>query len=239
MTSEMAAKAGDSIPTRASLLNRLRTGENPESWKEFYDTYGGLIQAFSIKAGLTQDEAEEVVQETAISVARNLAGFRYDSKVCSFKTWLLRLTTWRIKDRIRRRACPGQSSSAPHLGHPHEADSDEDTGRTSTIDRVPDPAVPEFGAEWDKAYEKALLQRALESVKDHISLKQYQIFDLYVVREWSVLEVARTLGVSAARVYLTKHRVTALVTKEVRRLEALSSPRSVDLRGQGQHQSQN
>jgi RNA polymerase sigma factor (sigma-70 family) len=234
MTHEMAAKAGDSIPTRASLLNRLKTGDNPESWKEFYDTYGGLIRAFSLKAGLTQDEAEEVVQETAISVARNLPGFRYDPGVCSFKTWLLNLTTWRIKDHWRRRVKRSQPFPPGQGGAVQRADPAEETGLTSTVDRVPDPAVPEFGAEWDRAYEKTLLRRALHSVKDHISLKQYQIFDLYVLREWSVLEVARTMGVSAARVYLTKHRVTALVTREIRRLEALGSPRPVDPRGQGQ-----
>ena len=32
--------------------------------------------------------------------------------------------------------------------------------------RVPDPAVPEFGAEWDAAWEKNLLAKAMERVRD-------------------------------------------------------------------------
>jgi DNA-directed RNA polymerase specialized sigma24 family protein len=40
-----------------------------------------------------------------------------------------------------------------------------------------------------------------------------------VLKEWSVREVTKALGVSAGRVYLTKHRVSALVKKELKRLE--------------------
>ena len=72
---------GTSLETRPSLLNRLKSGDDPEGWQEFYRTYGGLIQFFSTKAGLTADEAEEVVQETAIGVARRLPEFTYDPTV--------------------------------------------------------------------------------------------------------------------------------------------------------------
>jgi len=45
------------------------------------------------------------------------------------------------------------------------------------------------------------------------------MFDFYAVRQWPVGKVAQTLGVSAAQVYLAKHRVTGLIKKEVRALE--------------------
>ncbi len=44
-------------------------------------------------------------------------------------------------------------------------------------------------------------------------------FDLYALQEWSVREVAHALGVSAGSVYLAKHRISALLTKELKRLE--------------------
>jgi len=107
---------GTSLETRPSLLNRLKSGDDPQSWQEFYKTYGGLIRFFAEKAGLTADEAEEVVQETAIGVARRLPEFNYDPKVCRFKTWLLNLTRWRIQDQLRRRARVGQASCASGAG---------------------------------------------------------------------------------------------------------------------------
>ena len=45
------------------------------------------------------------------------------------------------------------------------------------------------------------------------------MFDLYVVKQWPVGKVARTLGVNVGQVYLAKHRIAALIKKEVRILE--------------------
>jgi DNA-directed RNA polymerase specialized sigma24 family protein len=96
-------ETGDSIPTRPSLLNRLKAGDDPASWIRFYEIYGPLIRGFAPKAGLGDDAAEEIVQETDISVSRHLPGFVYDPSVCAFKTWLLNLSSWRIKTELRRR----------------------------------------------------------------------------------------------------------------------------------------
>jgi hypothetical protein len=45
------------------------------------------------------------------------------------------------------------------------------------------------------------------------------MFDLDAVKCWSVDKVAQTLGVSTAQVRLAKHRVTALMRREVVLLE--------------------
>ena len=99
------------------------------------------------------------------------------------------------------------------------AQSSDDTSSTATNERIPDPAEPEFGAEWDRAWEKNLFTQALERVRDRIEERQFQIFDLYVMKDWPPEDVARTLGISVARVYLTKHRVSAAVKKEIKILE--------------------
>jgi RNA polymerase sigma-70 factor (ECF subfamily) len=217
MSSTMTSGHGTSLETRPSLLNRLKSGDDPQSWQEFYRTYGGLIRFFAAKAGLTEDEAEEVVQETAIGVARRLPEFTYDPKVCRFKTWLLNLTRWRIQDQLRKRQKAGRPSQASDPANMSIQPADE-TATTATIERIPDPAVPEFGAEWDAAWEKNLLGGAMERVRGQIDERQFQVFDLNVAKGWAAADVAQTLGISIARVYLTKHRVSALVKREVRRL---------------------
>ena len=92
------------------------------------------------------------------------------------------------------------------------------TTRTSTIERIPDPGGFDLEAEWDREWEKNIFDAAIERVKKQVKAKQYQIFDLYVIKQWPVQKVARTLGVNVARVYLAKHRVSALIKKEVKRL---------------------
>ena len=216
----MTLRPGSSLETRPSLLQRLQTGDDPQSWKDFYRIYGGLIRFFATQAGLTPDEAEEVVQEVAIGVARRLPEFVYDPQVCRFKTWLLNLTRWRIQNQLRKRGHIGAAGarSSGVAERPATQRGEEGTA-TRAIERIADPAVPEFGSEWDAAWEKNLATQAMEQVRAKIEERQFQIFDLYVLKGWPPRDVAKTLGISIARVYLTKHRVSALVKKEVRRLE--------------------
>jgi RNA polymerase sigma factor (sigma-70 family) len=216
---------GTSLETRPSLLQRLKTGDDPQSWQDFYRIYGGLIRFFAEKAGLTADEAEEVIQETAIGVARGLPEFTYDPKVCRFKTWLLNLTRWRIQDQIRRRRKLGPRSDAAESGARRQLESGTSLGGSSIIESIADPSVPEFCAEWDKAWEKNLLDQALEALRTRVEERQLQVFDLCVMKGWPPGDVARTLGISVPRVYLAKHRVSALLKKEVRRLECLAERR--------------
>src|SRR5207245_8592643 len=89
------------IPTRASLLSRLKDWQDETSWKVFYDTYWKLIYNAAVKSGLSDAEAQDVVQETVIPVARNIGAFNYDPSVCSFKSWLLRVTRSRILNQLR------------------------------------------------------------------------------------------------------------------------------------------
>ena len=94
----------------------------------------------------------------------------------------------------------------------------EEGTRTATIERVPDPASFDLDACWEEQWQKSLLDAATERVKNQVSPKQFQMFELYVLREWPVKKVAQTLGVSATQVYLAKHRVTRLLSRELRRL---------------------
>ena len=73
-------------------------------------------------------------------------------------------------------------------------------------------------AAWDQEWEANLLEAAIARVKQKVDPKQYQIFDLLVFKQWPVAKVARFLGITAARVYLTKHRMANLVKKEVAHL---------------------
>jgi hypothetical protein len=73
----------------------------------------------------------------------------------------------------------------------------DDTKRTATVERIPDPNGLDLEAAWDAEWEKNLWDTALARVKTQFKPKQFQMFDLYVMKEWPVKEVARALGVTA------------------------------------------
>jgi RNA polymerase sigma factor (sigma-70 family) len=84
------------------LLSRLRDLEDSDSWRTFFEMYWQLLYNVARKSGLANDQAEDVVQETVIAVARKMPEFRYDPAKGSFKRWLLLICRRRIQDYFRR-----------------------------------------------------------------------------------------------------------------------------------------
>ena len=187
------------IPTRTTLILRLKNWQDQSSWQEFFDTYWKLIYGVAIKGGLTKTEAQDVVQETMLSVAKHMPNFEYDRKIGSFKAWLLNMTRWRMIDQLRKRG----NSAGNGIGNKLLVQSNTD-----------------FEALWDAEWEKNLFDAAITKVKRRLDPQKYQIFDFYVNKEWAPDKVAKTFGISINQVYLAKHRVIELIKEEVKRLEA-------------------
>jgi RNA polymerase sigma-70 factor (ECF subfamily) len=196
------------LATRRSLVDRLANWEDRKHWQEFFDTYWKLIYSAARKSGLTDAEAQEVVQETIITVAKRVEQLRYDPAIGSFKGWLLQITRWRIADQFRKRQ-PGLQQRA--RSQPDRA--------TATIERVADSNAVDLDALWEREWQQNLLSAAITRVKKKIDPKQFQIFDCYVRKEWPAQKVADTLRVNVGQVYLARHRVGALLKKEIKALE--------------------
>jgi RNA polymerase sigma factor (sigma-70 family) len=204
-----ASDPDELAPTRQSLLERLRDLDDNASWQEFFDTYWKLIYCAAAKAGLSDTEAEEVVQETVIGVARNMECFRYDPRQCSFKGWLMHVTERRIIDHLRKR------QTRPRSFEPLSAD-------TSTHDdapQIPDPAAARaFEGMWEEEWQKNLVDAAMERVKRTVKAEHYQIFYLSTVKNMAARDIGQLLGISAAKVYVVSHRVARLAKREVQML---------------------
>jgi RNA polymerase sigma-70 factor (ECF subfamily) len=194
------------LPTRQSLLERLKRWDDGESWRDFFNLYGRLLYSTAIKAGLNDAEAQDVVQDTIIMVAKKMGGFKYDPKVDSFKGWLLFLTRKRIAMEYRKRA---RARLAP---------AGEQNPGGVEIEEIADPATMELEAVWDEEWARTMWEAALARVKEQVAPKQFQMFDLYIIQERPATEVAQKLGVTVAQVYLAKHRISALLKKELAQL---------------------
>jgi len=115
-----------SILTRASLLSRLKNPDDQDSWKTFFCTYWNLIYGYALNAGLTEEEAKEVAQETMIQVSNRIKNFRYDARVGTFKAWLFQLTRWRIADQFEKR----MRNTVPVENLEESADGEQDDSQS-------------------------------------------------------------------------------------------------------------
>jgi RNA polymerase sigma factor (sigma-70 family) len=207
---KMNRSSSDVCKTRPSLLQRVQNTADDDSWDEFYQIYSGLVNRFALQRGLTMAEARDVVQETFIAVAKVIPQFHYEPALGSFRSWLLHTTQWRIYDQFHKR---GQNGFAVSL-------DGTDPGSSGLMGTIPDQSMAQQEELWDREWRQNLIQEALQRLKPHLSAKQFQIFDLYVLQEWPVRKVARALNVSVTAVYLAKHRVGKQIKKEVEQLES-------------------
>jgi RNA polymerase sigma factor (sigma-70 family) len=210
-TNERPRKIGEDLAaTRSSLVGRLKKWDDQESWQVFFDTYWKLIYTVAIRAGLSDAEARDAVQETILAVAKAVKDFEYDRSKGSFRGWLMRWASWRIKDQFRKRS-HGHNSAAV----PEEWDGE---GRTSVQDKIPDPQDA-FARLWGEEWGENLRESVMRRVRAKVPPRQYQIFDCYVVKGWSVEQVTKELGVSKASVYLARTRVGRVARAETLRIE--------------------
>ena len=188
--------------TRQSLLTRLKNSEDQQGWQRFFDTYAGVIHALAVRSGLNAAEADDALQETLLSVAREMPGFRYDPTKGSFKGWLFQISRRRIADQFRRRA-----------RRQRDGDDVDDF-----IQNTPDPNGDGLDRLWEEEWRENQLQLAIERVKQKVAARQWQMFDLAALQNLPMAKVCELLGVNRAQVYMAKMRVGRLLKAEAQAL---------------------
>ena len=189
------------IDTRESLLGRLKFGEAEEAWKEFYHLYWGAILRYSRKLGLPQHQAEEVLQETMVTLMRVLPRFTYDRGKGKFRNFLLTIVHRKALAMLRRTS---RKTEVPW-----------DDARDGTADAFDNGGSVE--AEALARWRDSLWEEAIRRVRDDARLAEntFPIFEAYAIRRRPVAEVAREFGVKENAVYQIRNRLLRRVQHEV------------------------
>jgi len=196
------SEADTSLPTRATLLSRLKDWNDQAGWRDFFESYWRLIYNVARNAGLDDAAAQDVVQNTFIYLARRMPNFHYDRKRGAFKSWLRVVTRSRIHEHWRREKAGGRDL---------RSDAEE-------MELQPDTSADALDHVWQQEWEENLLQRALAGLRPRVSSQHLLLFRLTTLAELAPAQVARKLDVSVAQVYLARHRVGRMFKGEVLRL---------------------
>src|SRR5882757_5746859 len=94
----------DTLRTRVSLINRVKNLTDDRSWSEFFARYQHIVQSLARSRGLSEHEAEDVVQEVFKRIAETIGEFSLAPRPGSFRSWLFQLTRWRADDKMRQKA---------------------------------------------------------------------------------------------------------------------------------------
>jgi RNA polymerase sigma-70 factor (ECF subfamily) len=161
------------------------------------------------KVGLSDSEAQDVVQETIITVAGKMPEFNYDPAVGSFRGWLMLITRNKVTDHLRKKV----------YRHDGVTITREIPLDTQLLENQPDAQGLNWEETWNQEWDRHLFDEALAKVKQRISPDQYQMFYLHALKGLSARVAAKRLGVKMTDVYVAKYKVTLLLKKEIAALE--------------------
>ncbi len=193
------------IDTSESLLDRLKEESAHEAWREFYHHYWAPILRYARKLGLKEHEAEEVLQETMVTLMRVLPQFAYDRSRGKFRNFLLTIVHRKAHALVRRAA----RRSALQWSDDYAA-SIADSGLASAS------AEKEAIARW----REVLMEEAVRRVRANSRMQDetFAVFEAYVMKRMSAEEVAREFGLKENAVYQIRNRVLRQVRAEVIKL---------------------
>jgi len=169
----------------AELVRRAKAGDMA-AFEELTSRHEQRVYALALRMLRNEHDAEDVTQQTFLSVIENLDGFREEAR---FSTWLLRIATHAALKVIRKRRGLDQVSL------------EEATEPSADSDGIPHP---EYIADWRDSPERLVQQgetrRLIEEALAELDDKHRLVFLLRDVQGLSVRETAEVLGLTEVNV---------------------------------------
>jgi RNA polymerase sigma factor (sigma-70 family) len=190
--------------TRASLILRIGSAEDAQAWEEFLRLYQPVVYRLARRQGLQHVDAEELVQEVMLRVARNVEDFDPNPERGRFRSWLFRIARNLIVNYLTRRKF--QTLGTGLLGV--QSLLEQQNGRESSLSQL-----------IEIEFRRCRFEHAARLVRSAVTEKTWNAFWLSAVDELPIARVAMQLGMTVGAVSVARIRVVARMRAEVQRLE--------------------
>ncbi len=185
-------------------LVRLAKAGDLEAFEALTGRYEQRIYALAMRMLRQEQDAEDVTQQTFLSVLENLDGFRGEA---SFSTWILRIASHAALKIIRKRKGLNTVSL------------EEATEPSETLNSIPHP---EFIADWRHSpaalVERNEVRRLLDDALTRLDEKHRLVFLLRDVEGLSIQETAAALDLGEANVKVRLLRARLQLREELTRV---------------------
>ncbi len=193
----------DTPATRASLLVRLRDGQDHDAWRLFVELYAPVIYAFVRRRGLQDADAADLMQEVLRAVSAAAGRLDYDPARGTFRSWLYTVTRNKLYNFLDSRRRQVQATG--------------DSGTQQQIEEQPGSDAPD--ETWEQEYRAQLSARAMEVVRGEFQEATWRAFWLTAVEGRPAREAGEALGLSVGAVYVARSRVLARLREQVQLME--------------------
>jgi RNA polymerase sigma-70 factor (ECF subfamily) len=175
--------------TSMSLLVRLQTRPDGDSWRRLVELYQPLLRRWLRGQGTREQDADDLVQEVLAVVVKELAKFEHPGRGGAFRGWLRTILVNRLRNFWRAGRSRAVASDLDRLAD-SLADPDSDLSRR-----------------WDEEHDRAVLARLLELMEQEFEPKTLRAFRRTGLEGAKPRDVAAELGMSVRAVYEAKSSV--------------------------------
>jgi RNA polymerase sigma factor (sigma-70 family) len=187
--------------TRGSLLIRLRDAQNHAAWREFVELYQPVIYRLCRRRGVRHSDAEDLVQQVLILVARAVDRFDASSERGTFRGWLYRIShnvivNFLSRDLPKNRATGGDDNPAL-LGAAEK--------ENSSLVRM--------------EVRRQLFREAAQRAREEFEESTFRAFWLTSVEDISIEDAATQLNKTTGAIYAARSRVLKRLRDIVQDLE--------------------
>jgi RNA polymerase sigma-70 factor (ECF subfamily) len=188
--------------TSVSLFGRLRQEvADPADWAEFVGRYGPLILGWCRRWKLQEADAEDVAQDVLLRLSSKLRTFRYDPSQ-SFRAYAKTLAYYAWCDFLEARQRPGAGG----------------TGDSVVLEQLNSVAArDELQEQLADAFDRELLEAAMERVKARVEERTWEAFRLTAIEGLSGAEAAAQVGMAVATAFKAKSKVQQMIREEISR----------------------
>ena len=180
--------------TRASLIQRVKNGNDDSAWRRFYELYSSLVYSYARNKGLNDTDASEVESECMAALAQRIKEFQYNPARCKFRNWLRTIASNKIVDVLRNR-------------NKHQADTLDLAAYADNANVVDE--------QWDQQWRINLMLHCLKKLEKEVPPNHAQAFRLNVIEQLPAKQVADRLGMSVENVYQVKVRLTRKLRQSI------------------------
>ena len=181
--------------TRSSVLKAVADTGNESAWARLFDLYAGFVFSIARSRGLSEEDADDVVQVVFADLARMMPTFKYDRAKGKFRSYLIGLVHWRVKDRLRL----------------VQRDNEQMKAYLDEVANLP-PADKDFA---EREWQTAAVEEALRRIKPDVRPEHYAAFVASAVEGQDTETVMRLYNLSRDNLYQIRKRLTAKLQETV------------------------
>lgn len=181
--------------TRSSVIKAVADTGNDAAWARFFDLYAGFVFSIARSKGLKEEDADDIVQIVFADLARTMPTFNYDRAKGKFRSYLIGLVHWRVKDKLRL----------------VQRDKELKENFFEEAANLP-PADKDFA---EREWQSTAMEEALRRIKPEVRPEHYAAFVASAVEGQNTETVMRLYNLSRDNLYQIRKRLTAKLQETV------------------------